>query len=266
MSATATLATWRSLNRPNGVVLYDGPSEIDGARIIMILTGLASGSANAKTGSMLQTWILRADRAPHHATKDGTDASICGDCIHRGDGRKRSCYVLVHNAPRSVWAAWGRGRYPVADASMRAGIASGLFGSVRLGAYGDPAAVPVSAWSGLVDHKRTGYTHQWRTAPALRPYVMASVDSEAEAIEARAAGWRTFRVAAAGDVARMTGEVVCPASDEGGKRTSCDACGLCSGNRWEGRSRVPASVVIQAHGSASANFTSNRSSRLTVLA
>ena len=67
---------------------------------------------------------------------------------------------------------------------------------VRLGTYGDPAAVPASIWSDLVAYSdgHTGYTHQWRTSPGLRGLCMASVDSEEEAIEAWALGWRTFRV------------------------------------------------------------------------
>jgi hypothetical protein len=42
------------MTKPNGAILYRGPSLLDGAPIVAIVTGLASTSANAKTGAMLQ--------------------------------------------------------------------------------------------------------------------------------------------------------------------------------------------------------------------
>ncbi len=100
------------MQKTNGYILYRGPSALDGSPIVAIVTGTATRSANAKTGDMLQTWILREDVAPHIAIKTGEDASICGDCPHRGehDGTRwtktRSCYVQTHNAPLSVWRAY----------------------------------------------------------------------------------------------------------------------------------------------------------------
>jgi len=67
-------------NNPNGRVLYEGPSMLDGAPIVVIATGFAERSGNAKTGSMIQTWILRADVPPHHAFSSEDGASVCGDC------------------------------------------------------------------------------------------------------------------------------------------------------------------------------------------
>ena len=51
----------------NGVILYEGPSLLDGEPIVAILTGLRSSSCNRKTGAMLQTWIMRADVSPAEA-------------------------------------------------------------------------------------------------------------------------------------------------------------------------------------------------------
>ena len=66
-----------------GVILYEGPSMIDGAPIVVIANRIDTDSNNAKTGAMVQTFIMRQDIAPHEATKTGDDASICGDCTHR---------------------------------------------------------------------------------------------------------------------------------------------------------------------------------------
>lgn len=240
-----------TLNKANGAVLWRGPSLLDSAPIIAIATGIARNSENAKTGAMLQTWILREGISPGDAVKNGADSSICGTCPHRGvDGAKRTCYVLMHNAPRAVWSAYCKGNYPeVATTTDLVTLGRGR--SVRLGAYGDPAVVPVEVWSLLVQEarNRTGYTHAWRTAPqALATYCMASVDSAEERAEAGALGWRTFRVsrsrAEVSDVtaALRRGEVICPASEERGFRTTCAQCGLCRG------AGPKPDIVILAHG------------------
>lgn len=63
-----------------GFIFYCGPSQIDGAPIVGIAV---LRSANAKTGDMVQTYILRADTAPLTALSTGADVSICGACPHR---------------------------------------------------------------------------------------------------------------------------------------------------------------------------------------
>ena len=70
----------RKKDRPNGFVIYEGPSLIDGAPIVVIATGLVRKSRNPKTGWMIQTWIMRADIAPNIALRKRLDRSVCGDC------------------------------------------------------------------------------------------------------------------------------------------------------------------------------------------
>lgn len=232
--------------RANGLILWRGASLLDGAPIVAVVTGLAAGSSNRKTGDMLQTWILREDMAPTDAVRNGADASICGQCPHRGygDGHGRTCYVNVGQGPLAVWRAYKRGTYPVAiDSDALTAAGRGLL--VRLGSYGDPAAVPAYVWEQLtadaVGHN--GYTHQWRTAPQLRKLCMASADNAADATDAQAMGWRTFRVAMPCDPPRLVGEAICPASAEAGKRLTCAQCLSCGGA--DGRR---GSMVIRAHG------------------
>jgi len=224
------------------MIIYEGPSEIDGAPIVVLATGIEGKSANAKTGAMIQTWILRSDIAPTDAARTGADASICGQCPHR-HYLGGACYVVVHNAPRSTWAAHKRGRHEPFDAAAFTGRI------VRLGAYGDPAAVPAHVWETVLQHAAgwTGYTHQWRTpqGAAVRRWCMASVDSSVEYTLARAAGWRTFRVRRRGQPIRR-GEFVCPASEEAGKQRTCETCQACDG---AGERPGRASPVINVHGS-----------------
>ena len=235
------------MNKPNGMILWQGASRIDGAPIVAIVVGLSSDSTNSKTGAMLQTYILRADMEPTEAIKSGNDASICGDCPHRGDGtgKARTCYVNVGQGALAVYRAFQRGKYPMATAEQSA--AAGNARVVRLGTYGDPAAVPVSVWETLTSRAvaHTGYTHAWRGIGAGYAHLlMASADSLSDKVQAMAAGFRTFRVVMRGETARVAGEAVCPASAEAGKKLTCITCKACNGTATARKS----SIVIQAHG------------------
>lgn len=236
----------------NGFVFYDGPSALDGAPIV----GIAIlRSDNRKTGDMVQTYILRADEHPVAAIRSGADASICGDCMHRGDpsiGRKRSCYVNVGQSVAAIWGAWVRGAYPLAAPTDGARMLAGRV--VRIGSYGDPAAIPAEHWQALIAHAdgHTGYTHQWRQAhaQALHSIVMASADSPTDRDAARAMGWRVFRVRTA-DQALAAREIACPASPEGGNRRQCIDCQACDG---AGVNATRASVAIIVHGAMARHF------------
>ncbi len=59
----------------NSLIVYDGPSIIDGKPIVVILTGLDQSSENAKTGNLVQSFIIRSDIAPTDALKTGDDAT-----------------------------------------------------------------------------------------------------------------------------------------------------------------------------------------------
>ena len=231
----------------SGFVFYDGPSLIDGAPIVAIAV-LASD--NAKTGDMVQTYILRADIDPVSALRTGEDRSICGDCVHRpaNDG---ACYVNVAQSVQSVFWAWFRGAYELVAPIVGARMIQGR--KLRMGSYGDPAAVPAQFWKQLSKYTsgHTGYTHQWRRpiARGLRALVMASADSAADRDLARSMGWRTFRVRTA-DEALGSREIVCPASPEGGDRRQCVTCLACDGADRAGK----VSIAIIVHGSKARRF------------
>jgi hypothetical protein len=201
---------------------------------------------------MVQTFILRADMRPLDAARLGYDFSICGHCPHRptNDG---SCYVNIGRSVESVYGAFTRGRYARPHVDYDVALLPDLFADsiFRLGSYGDPAAAPFRVWAHATARvrARNGYTHQWRDFPQFAALCMASVDSEAQAIEARSSGWRTFRVRSAAAPA-MAGEIACPASEEAGKRTTCADCRACGGTSAKAR----VSIVIAAHGATKARF------------
>jgi hypothetical protein len=251
---------WKRTQKvPASAIVWRGRSAFDSKPIVAIVTGLDRGNKNAKTGANLaQLWILRSDIRPLDAIKTGADQSICGDCKHRGDGtgKRRSCYVSVKNAPRAVHEAYRKGRYvSMRPSDVAVHLASRGMG-IRIGAYGDGAALPASVLADLTHGIfHTGYTHAWQSRPDLRQWLMASVDNPAEYDAAKRSGWRTFRVRTA-DEHLDSHEIACPASDEAGKRTSCDRCGLCDGSRPDDQRR---SIAIIAHGIGTSSYVSMRS-------
>jgi len=239
------------------MIIYRGPSEIDGSPIVVICTGIKSKSTNSKTGAMVQTYILRADMAPIVASRTGADSSICGACRHKGtaqpdkakgQAKGRSCYVTLMHGPSRVFDAFERGVYGDATAPCDA-VAIGRGRQVRLGTYGDPAAVPAAVWRSLISEAEgwTGYTHQRNAMPDV---LMTSADTVGQARLAWLRGERTFRVLASVDEI-AAGELLCPASEEAGRRTQCERCGLCAGT---GGKRCRKSIAIVAHGNGKVNF------------
>lgn len=243
------------------MIIWEGTSPVDGSPIVAILTG-ATGrkSANRKTGTMAQLWILRADMAPLDAIRTDADDAICGSCPLRGttgeDGRRigRACYVNVGQAPTSVYRAYRRGSYARVSPADAAAILAGQ--KVRLGAYGDPGMLPLDVVRTLISRADgwTGYSHAWRTLPdGWSAILMASADTVADRRAARAAGWRSFYVAPVGtDLASQDGAVECSATRERSP-LSCDACLMCAGTR--GSDRVAVDVAIIAHGSGARYVT-----------
>lgn len=231
-----------------GAIFYRGPSLLTGEPVVGLVTGLDGGSHNTKTGPIVQSWILRPEIAPMDAVRENIDDAICGSCALRGrGGRDRKCYVTPWLGPFQVWKRFAAGEYIDATWPDLHALLEGRH--LRLGAYGDPAALPFEVWRACLAKTAgwVGYTHAWRTCdPRLKTIVMASVDSEREFFEAGFRGWRTFRVRMADEPTIGRAEFVCPASDEAGHRSTCERCQLCRGTSSPARS-----VVIVAHGKPS---------------
>ncbi len=205
---------------------------------------------------MAQTVIVRRDLPPVEAMVTGKDQSICGDCPHRYLNLG-SCYVNVGRFPLTIWHAYKRGLYPSATGNTVKRLLRGL--SVRLGAYGDPAAVPLRVWLPVVRAARrwTGYTHLWRTCdPCYRRILMASCDNTDDQAAAAAMGWRTFRVRTEAEPL-LPGEKTCPASKEAGQKTTCLRCGRCCGTGIGRRTGAP-NIAIMVHGATARRFITTR--------
>ena len=100
---------------------------------------------------------------------------------------------------------------------------------IRFGTYGEPTLLPVNLVGDMVkvSKSHSGYSHQWIKKPEFASYFMASTHSEGQAKQAEKLGFRSF---IATDKP-LNGAVVCPASKEAGFKSTCEKCGLCSGDR-----------------------------------
>lgn len=215
-------------------IIYNGPSLLDGKPIVVTAT---FSNRNTKTGAVVQTYILRSGINPLEASKTGEDFSICGDCAMRGEvttdperkqAKGRRCYVNLGQGVLIVYKSILRGVYPIADNTEdRNTIGRGRF--VRIGTYGDPAAVPAHVWTDLLAEATTftAYSHQSGWRPDI---AMQSADNRAQAIAHWKAGRRTFRVIADLGELDKANEALCPASKEAGRRVQCTACKLCKGS------------------------------------
>jgi hypothetical protein len=236
-----------------GYIIYRGLSLLDGKPIVVV--AITGTSKNGKTGNLVQTYIMADNgKSPVESAQLLEDVSVCGDCKHRR-GMGGSCYVNLGQGARSVMDGVMRGIYPLDDGYM---LAAAVFNrKVRLGTYGDPAAVPAWVWEGLLHTAagHTGYTHQWASGKAdhVKRWCMASVDTLGEMVRAQAEGWRTFRVTAPNTIGAFAREAPCPASEEQGKRLTCETCMACSG----GEDSKKASMVIMVHGSLKNRFAAS---------
>jgi hypothetical protein len=180
-----------------GAIIYSGPSRIDGAPIVAIAVW---DSSNRKTGRMLQTYILRSDIDPRDANKYGEDYSICGTCDLKGDptfdpdlklATGRKCYVVLGQGPTTVFKTFKRGGYPdYTDPVLRRSL--GFKAMVRIGTYGDGAAVPNGVWDDLLNGA-AGHTAYSHNGGDPRRY-MVSADSLGKAEDAWRSKYRTFRI------------------------------------------------------------------------
>src|SRR5262249_31101426 len=130
---------------------------------------------------------------------------------------------------------------------------------IRLGSYGDPAAVPLPVWEAVCEVSAgwTGYTHQFRTCDVgYARYCMPSRETVADRRLAVPPGHPTVPRRLAPHAPRCPrprrrgspregGVRAPPASEEGGARLTCAECRACSGSGG-GRQASPCVVIHES--------------------
>lgn len=250
------MRSWKGSSR---FVLWEGRSLLNGA---FIRASIKLGG-NAKTRSLPEIWVTPVIPGISGHVAGGTlwDAikasqeAVCGLCPY---AKGRGCYVdprgiLSHTKALHGVSSNGHPPRPSPKLSRAEKLElAELLGPVRFGAWGDVAAVPFEELA--MFQVGTGYTHQWTSEyspsgepcdPRWREFLMASTGGIEEGDRAISEGWRTFSIVELQvGLLRRDDYILCPASDEAGKRTTCDRCRLCDGRG--GKSRK--SVFIPAHG------------------
>jgi len=236
------LALPSNIRNASSGIIWQGPSPVNGARIMGIISGLKTKSDNDKTGTMAQIDILLADSHPMEAIRNGSDEAICGNCPLRPDKTgTRICYVNLGFAPSSKFRAMVKGSYEFITPEQVGIILAYRQRGVRFGSYGDPAMLPYEVASTILTVsgvRHTSYTHQW-TEPWFDTrhldYSMASVDTvnTVEKLNAIHPGARFYMlVDAYNNLPANT--IACPSKSternaSGARKVTCASCGLCAG-------------------------------------
>ena len=206
------------------------------------------GSNNSKTGNGVHIFIIPMRWVLEGKSAMNDDSASCMDCIH-GKSANRTCYVRkgmsemgLKSKVASLHKHYMNGTLeiqPIESATEELPKIRGNY--VRFGAYGEPVVLGESLTKAICQESAiwTGYTHQWRQPSYqwAKDYFMASADNERLGEIAQGMGWRTFRVRLANESA-IPMEVICPASKEGGRKVTCNTCGLCKGATIKAKSIV----------------------------
>lgn len=208
-----------------------------------VLFNFQSESTNSKTGNTVQIFIIPLAWVIEGKILDD-DTAVCFDCVHSRN-KEKSCYVRKGHANmglgtkvRSLHKKLDTiGEY---DDNILESIIKMCTGSVvRFGAYGEPVLLgeELVYLISKVAKGWLGYTHQWMR-PEYRwssAYFMASTETVLMTNLAIKLGFRPFFVT---DDISINGSVLCPASKQAGRKTTCEKCLLCSGTSGKGKKGV----------------------------
>ena len=233
----ALITMYFKKNVTGSICVWEGASQFDGLPIQVILSGYSIDSTNTKTGAMIQVYILPKNNTPYEVYTE-SKPTVCGSCKYLGGG----CYVRWSNLGNIQKS----GNRNFADLDLGQNLCAGL--RVRVGAAGDPAAVPLWVWEHLLQDADgfTGYTHAWRDYPEYKKFFVASTDSKQETDEALEQGWSPFYVVEDWEEAPQE-SFQCLSSKQKNmfQNYTCIECMKCHGGK------TPKVIVEKLHGATS---------------
>lgn len=226
--------------RNDNTTLWRGPSRFTGEEVAVQAQCVFRPNETTKLGDMvpLAVWATAAPPAAPEVQE-----TSCGGCALLAH---KVCYVVKVRYRRS----WERIQKVVRDLVDFATERRVRSKPHRFTSDGDVGAVPLSFWRRYFDVVRprgwTAYIHGWKdrtmadgtVAPAadvqMSAFAMASCDTKAERLEAKALGYRTARVGRPGEPLEP-GEIVCPAIKTKDRIQCAPDCLMCCGNGEWGR-------------------------------
>ena len=217
---------------------------------VFTLSTTANGKIASEKELVFQTFSYSREQFElanigHKITLDQffkADGAVCFDCPF---SQNRGCYTAKYtqysgflSSLRSIGKSYEWDTIPEFSKEIEIGIIAMAYEKYcRFGTYGEPSLIPLGLMSDICDVSKswTGYTHQWLRKPEYAPYLMASLHHERQVVHAEKLGYRSF---IATKTALDKPYVNCPASAEAGYKSTCSACGLCSGTEGKGKKSV----------------------------
>lgn len=220
----------------------------DGKNLFVIRKGKTSNDKISDGSELVQTYTFSMEQYNLATTQKGfgmksffaLDGSNCLDCPFSGNQGEGGCYTHKFNQYvgflsmlRSIKAE-DLTRMTMGKIEAIHEMSTDSY--VRFGTYGEPSLIPIKLVERMTQlaSSWTGYTHQWAKEWA-KPYSDFYMASRHETFSAD--GWRSF-LAITPDQAKESNGVSCPASKEGGYKSNCATCGLCSGTSGKGKKDV----------------------------
>jgi hypothetical protein len=220
----------------------------DGKNVFVIRKGKTSNDKISDGSELVQTYTFSMDQYNLATTSKGfgmkaffaLDGANCLDCPFSGNGGKGGCYTHKFNQYvgfLSMLRSIDASELTPLDHNKIGAVVDMARGTyIRFGTYGEPSLIPIELVKKMagVSKTWTGYTHQWSKdwAKEYSKYFMASRHEVSNA-----SGWRSF-LAVHSEQHQVSDAVGCPASKEGGYKSNCASCGLCSGLLGKGRKDV----------------------------
>jgi len=227
-------------------LIYKNPTQ---SQIIVFRLGTTTNKkiSASKKKKIVQQYTFSFEQVKNPKKFYLYDAGSCYSCKYR---QNNGCYVTKPGPQRFGLIAMlksikkvGINNLPVMPSNCPEELIKMCDGKyIRFGTYGEPIAIPINWLPKLTGIAKTftGYTHEWKMdeMQLYKHFFMASTDTPTEFLTAQAFGWRCFNVIDNEDNQKdiLANLVNCPASEESGKKTSCDRCQLCQGTAKKAKS------------------------------
>ena len=220
---------------------------VDMITFYFVVTCLVKPSSNRKTGYVIQTYFIDKSRLENQPKVFG---SKCHDC-----SAVDYCYVTrdkisVRKALKKLIGGEKTSYKFVTFEQAIQAIKLSRNTSIRIGTYGDPSIMSIDDLISICKAKpQLSYTHFWQDPllQDLKKIAMASTANMYEDLEAKALGWRTFRVRLTKDAPVLPSSIQCLYES---RNVQCIKCGLCNGIALDDKRKDVADIWVYGHGAS----------------